>query len=108
LDAVFVGSNGRRWDWTVEVDPEAPHGVHRLEMRRALPPGVEVRLARPEDGPGIRDVAVAAPVVLGESVLTIDPGPDPLGHARLMGPSAITYVATLDGRPIGTHCGISC
>ena len=33
IDAVFVGADDRRWDWTVEVDREPPHGVERLRRR---------------------------------------------------------------------------
>lgn len=105
--SIMVSPSGRRWEWNVTVSPDPPHGITDLRLLRALPPGVEIRVARAEDGEALRGVAQSAPVRMAAASVTIDPGDDYFATCRLMGDSAVTYVATYDARPIGVHCGVT-
>jgi hypothetical protein len=106
IDAVLVGDGGRRWQWGLQVSDEAPHRITAHPLRRALPTGVEIRPARPDDGTALGDVARRAPLRLTDSMVVVDPGHDYFAACRLMGDSAITFVATHEGTPIGVHCGV--
>lgn len=107
LSAVLVAPTGRRWEWVATVAPEPPHAITNHGLRRALPPGVTVRPARPADAAALRDVARRAPIRLTDATIAIDPGDDYFAACRLMGDTAITFVATHDEVPIGIHCGVS-
>lgn len=107
VHAILVAASGRRWEWSVTVTETAPHRITDQSMRRALPPGVEIRPARPSDAPALRDVARRAAVRLTDATIAIDPGDDYFAACRLMGETAITFVATHEGTPIGIHCGVS-
>jgi hypothetical protein len=106
IDAVLVGEGGRRWQWGLTVSEAAPHRITGHPLRRALPAGVEIRPARPDDGAALGDVARRAPLRLTDSTVVVDPGDDYFAACRLMGDSAITFVATHEGTPIGVHCGV--
>lgn len=106
-EAVVVSPSGRRWQWTVEVTSDVPHRICYHRLQRALPPGVEIRVAEPGDAPALREVASRAPIRLTDASVVIDPGDDYFAACRLMGDSAVTFVATHAGLPIGIHCGVS-
>lgn len=107
LTVVFVDASGKRSEYVVQVDPEPPHVITGAWMQRALPPGMGIRLARPEDGPALREVAAGAPMRLGEVLVSVDPGDDYFAGCRLMGDHVYTYVVTHEDRPVGIHCGVS-
>lgn len=106
VDTVLVTATGRRWSLALAVSDEVPHRITRHPLRRALPPGVEIRPARPEDATALGDVARRAPLRLADSTVVVDPGDDYFASCRLMGDGAITFVATHEGVPIGVHCGV--
>ena len=104
---VVSAASGRRLEWWVRVSPEPPHGITGHRLQRVLPAGVSIRPARPQDAIALRDVANRVPVKLTDAMVVIDPGDDYFAACRLMGDTAVTFVATDDEQPIGIHCGVS-
>lgn len=96
--------NGREWEMTCTVAAAAPHPIGRVGLERALPPGMDVRPAGPDDNDAILEVSRQTPVVLGDTSVTIDLGPDFFAYVRLMEKSLV-MVATDDGAVVGVHCG---
>ena len=105
--AVLAGSDGKSWTVTCWVEEADPHRITRLRLVPTPPEGLEIRLARPADGPDLADLVRRAPLRLGKEPLTLmtfDYGDDYFAPSRLM-EEATVYVGELDGRLVGVYCG---
>ena len=105
--AVLAGSDGRSFTVTCWVESAEPHRITRVRLVPTPPEGLVIRLARPEDGPGLAALERRAPLRLGKeplTLMTIDHGDDYFAPSRLMGEATI-YVGEIDGRLVGVYCG---
>jgi ribosomal protein S18 acetylase RimI-like enzyme len=66
--------------------------------------GLTVRDATEADGPLLAALELSAPLVFGDSSITIDRGHDYFAAARLMG-DYVALLAEIDGEPAGVLCG---
>ena len=97
-------ADGKRWRLACEVEPEPPHRIRHLELRRALDPSVTARLATEADGPALADLERRCPIELDDTSVIIDRGDDWWAFARLM-EAAGAGLALVDGVLAGVNCG---
>jgi hypothetical protein len=106
--AILVGSvDGKRWLVSCRVEEEEPHRFIGARTMPAPPVGTTIRLARPEDGPGLAELERHAPLRLGHepiTLMTFDHGDDYFAPSRLMDDCTI-YVAEVGGAVAGVYCG---
>ncbi len=84
--------------------PPGPHLVGRLSYNHAVDE-VTIREASTADAAALADVERNSPLVLGDSMLTIDRGNDYFAAARLMGQTTV-IVAEVAGSVVGAFCGV--
>lgn len=104
IEVVMDAADGKRWRFECKVEPEPPHRICHLEVRRALDESVTARLATEEDGPALAEIERRCPIELGEALVTIDRVDDWWAFARLMEDVGVG-LALVDGRPAGMNCG---
>lgn len=62
----------KRWQLHVRVETEAPHRIEWYMHRQALPEGVVVRDAVPEDAAGLEALERAEPIVVGDRAIWVE------------------------------------
>ena len=92
---------GRSMIVRVQQHPEHPGRVWTANMMLD-PPGVTVRLARPEDAPELRSLELSTPVQHDDCEVAYD-RPDPFAQDRLRPRRVFRSVAEIDGVVVGTH-----
>lgn len=105
--AILTGADGKRWSVTCWIEDTEPHRITGARTMPAPPPGTTIRLARPEDGPGLSRLERRAPLHLGHepvTLMTFDRGDDYFAPSRLMEDVTI-YVAEVDGVLAGVYWG---
>src|SRR5437588_6000 len=102
VDLAGTTPEGRRWRYRFAVDPATTRLVE-LIIEWIAEEVVRVRLATEADGPALADIERRSPLVLGDSLLTIDRGDDYFAASRLMEDVGVA-LAELDGVPGAVQC----
>ena len=98
LDLLIEVTADRRFWLLVEVAPDPPHVLTRWGTAPALPAGVELRRAEPEDGPGLAALERDAPIVVGEVATRFEYEGDYFEWWQLLDdPGAVIAVDEVDG-----------
>ncbi len=104
IDARITAAKNRKWQLSVEVEPDPPHRISLLNWERQFEFKLEVREATEADAPILADIERRCPIVLGDTHVHFDRGTDYFAFARLMEDCAIG-IASVDGIPAAVSCG---
>lgn len=69
---LLATDDGRRWQLHVGVETSPPHRIEWFMHRPALPEGVVVRDAGPDDAEGLEALERAEPIVVGDRALWVE------------------------------------
>lgn len=95
----LVGHGDRAWHVGVKVENQPPYLARGAIVGEVLP-GVQVRRAGEQDASDLREIELAAPIMVGDTSITYDRGEDYFAAERLMG-DVVTLVIERGGVPIG-------
>lgn len=104
LVAVVKTAKDRRFQFTLEVDPEPPHRMTRFEIERRHDFQLGFREATAADAAILADIERRCPIVMGETSVHFDRGDDYMAATRLMEDCSIG-LASVDGVPAAVSCG---
>jgi hypothetical protein len=104
LVAVVKTSKDRRFEFTLEVDPDPPHPMIRFEIERRHDFQLGFREATADDAAILADIERRCPIVMGETSVHFDRGDDYMAATRLMEDCSIG-LASVDGVPAAVSCG---
>lgn len=94
----------RKWTFTLEVEPQAPHRIASQSLERHYDFKLETRDATEADGDILAEVERRCPIVLGDTKIWFDRGKDYFAFTRLMEDCSIG-IAFVDGEPAAVSCG---
>ena len=104
IDARVTAAKNRKWQLSIEVEPNPPHRISLLNWQRQFEFKLEVREATEADAPILADIERRCPIVLGDTHVHFDRGSDYFAFARLMEDYTIG-IASVDGVPAAVSCG---
>ncbi len=100
----MTAADGKRWRLSLEVEPEKPHRIAKVDWERIFEFDVTVREATESDGPVLTEIERRCPIVLRGRSVTFDRGEDYFAFARLM-EDATVGLGFVDGVPAAINCG---
>jgi hypothetical protein len=104
--ASLTDQRGRVWRVWVQLEPTSDRRIRVAAPVLAPPPGISLRVARPDDASALRALERRCPIVMGDVRATYDRGEDFFAGARLIG-DAYPTVAERDGALVAMHCMVT-
>jgi GNAT superfamily N-acetyltransferase len=101
---VLAPAEGHRRRITFLVEEDAPHRIRVERWERVFDFDLQIRDATPDDADTLRDIERGSLVILGDTAVATDRGPDYFAAARLM-PEVTVFLAEIEGEPAGVAWG---
>ncbi len=104
IKALVATAKGRNWWFVLEVEPNPPHLIAKVDWQRQVDFKLEVRRATEADAAALAQIERRCPIVLDDTSIYFDRGDDYFAFARLM-EEATVGIAFVDDQPAAVSCG---